>query len=227
MQSHVIPEFMYRAMYDSKHRFFGFSRKRFDPVLTFQKGLRENLLCRDCEQQFGRYENYAAQFFYGNAGKPVKSEGKHMIWRNAQYARLKLFFLSLLWRFGVTSIEQLSGADLGPHQEKLKKMLLAEDPGDYLVYPCAITAVTWKGSHIADLMIGPGKGRLEGQQIWQFVVAGFVFAFFVSSHAAPSSISTTFLRPNGTLIIGVREITEIPSLHQIARQVADAHLRKR
>jgi hypothetical protein len=213
---------MYQGMYDPKHRFHGLSRLATDPVLTYQKGLREELLCGDCEQQFGRYESYAAQFFYGGAKLSGGKEGKHFRIGGADYKRLKLFFLSLLWRFGITSVGALSGTDLGPHAEVLRNMLLAEDPGGGLVYPCLVTAVTWKGSHIPDLIVGPSTGKMEHHRIWQFVVAGFVFTFFVSSHPPPAGISPAFLQSNGSLIIGVCEITEIDFLRRIAHEIANA-----
>lgn len=213
---------MYQGMYDPKHRFHAMSRMASHPVLTYQKGLREKLLCRDCEQQFGRYETYAAQFFYGSPQLAFRKEGKHFTVGGADYKRLKLFFLSLLWRFGVTSVDILSGTDLGPHAEVLRKMLLAEDPGGCLVYPCLVTAVTWKGTHIADLIVGPSTAKMEGHRIWQFVVAGFVFTFFVSSHLPPAGISSAFLQSNGSLIIGVREIEEIDFLYRNACEIANA-----
>ena len=43
-----------------------------------------------------------------------------------EYSPLKLFFLSLLWRFGITTIEQYRGAELGPHAERLRQRLVRE-----------------------------------------------------------------------------------------------------
>jgi hypothetical protein len=117
-RSHIVPEFMYRALYDAKHQFHGLRRDRSDKPQKFDKGLREKLLCAECEAQFSRYESYAALFFYGKAKLHVRREGKHITITGVDYKLLKLFCLSLLWRFGVTSLDFLSGASLGPQHRK-------------------------------------------------------------------------------------------------------------
>ena len=213
---------MYRGMYDSKHRFLGLSRQPSDRVRQYQKGLREKLLCHGCEQLFGRYENYAAQVFYGGANLLLGRKGKHFSIGGTDYKRLKLFFISLLWRFAVTSVDAFTGTELGPHMERLRTMLLTEDPGLCLTYPCLITAITWKANHIGDLMVGPSRGKFEGHHIWQFVVAGFIFTFFVSSHSPPPAVAPGFLQADGSLLIEVREITEIDFLRRIAKDVVKA-----
>lgn len=55
--SHIVPEFMYRQMYDVKHRFFAMTAMSSERVRLHQKGLREELLCDQCEQRFCRYEH--------------------------------------------------------------------------------------------------------------------------------------------------------------------------
>lgn len=224
--SHIVPEFMYQEMYDPKHRFQGLSTVVSDRARLYQKGLREKLLCEACEQQFGRYENYAAQVFYGGVTIPVRRCGKNLLIGSLDYKRLKLFFVSLLWRFGVTSIDIFRGADLGPHAEKLRKMLLAEDPGDWLAYPCLATAVTWQSKHIGDLILPPCLAKMEGHRIWSFVIAGFVFTFFVSSHVPPTPLLPGFLQKDGSLFIAIREITEIDFLHRFACEIRDTQKAK-
>src|SRR5438034_9908437 len=63
-QSHIVPEFMYKPMYDPLHRFEGLSLDVSEPPQIHQKGLREELLCQDCEQRFSRFEHHAAERFY-------------------------------------------------------------------------------------------------------------------------------------------------------------------
>jgi len=47
-QSHIIPEFVYRPLYDSKHRAITFPAD--SPAGYLQKGYRAPLLCDVCEQ---------------------------------------------------------------------------------------------------------------------------------------------------------------------------------
>ena len=226
-RSHIVPEFMYQAMYDPKHRFQGLSSVPSARARLYQKGLRQELLCEQCEQQFGRYESYATQVFYGGVSVVGQRRGNKLLLSSLDYKRLKLFFLSLLWRFGVTSIDVFRGADLGPHSEKLRKMLLVEDPGDCFAYPCLVTAVTWQRKHIGDLIAPPCLAKMEGHRIWWFIIAGFVFTFFVSSHLPPVPLLPGFLQKDGSLLIAIREITEIDFLYRFACELRDAQKTKK
>ncbi len=49
-RSHILPEFLYRPLYDGKHRYFVVSAAT-DSNFSLQSGLTERLLCGDCEQQ--------------------------------------------------------------------------------------------------------------------------------------------------------------------------------
>ena len=52
---------------------------------------------------------------------------------------LKLFLMSLLWRAGVAKGDFFRCVKLGPHQERLREMLHAEDPSEPDEYGCLIT----------------------------------------------------------------------------------------
>jgi hypothetical protein len=148
-------------MYDDKHRFFGLSSVPTRRVQLFQKGLREFLLCEDCEQQFGRYEMYASKVFYG--GTPISGSRRKnsVLLRSLDYKPLKLFFMSLLWRFGVTSIEYYKGAILGPHEARLRQMLLAENPGAYDDYPFRFDRATSINAHGGSLDLDARRRRIS------------------------------------------------------------------
>src|SRR5438874_1980391 len=90
-RSHIVPEFMHSGMYDEKHRLFGLSSVPTVAVRLIQKGLREKLLCANCEQQLGRYERYASQVFYsGNVSADRVEIGLSL--SRLEYSPLKLFF---------------------------------------------------------------------------------------------------------------------------------------
>ncbi len=220
--SHIISEFMHEEMYDEKHRFFGLSSVVIQKEEILQKGLRERLLCEDCEQRFGRHERYAKGIFFGGGTYNRQRVGSDIHLTGLQYAPLKLFFMSLLWRMGVTSVPALSGVQLGPHEERLRKLLLADDPGNHLAYPCLTTAVMMKGKHVPDLITYCGGGDMDGGLTWSFVAAGFLFTFFVSSRPPPIEIQPLFLTPAGELVIHVRELEKIPPLHEKMRATFEA-----
>ena len=100
-RSHIYPEWIYKPLYDEKRRLEILSvvpegRNEFK-----QKGLRENLLCDDCEQKISVWEGYARSIFV-QPTKPLeyRREGAMIQVLGLDYAKLKLFELSILWRAG-------------------------------------------------------------------------------------------------------------------------------
>lgn len=219
-RSHIVPEFMFESMYDQKHRFFGLSSVPAKQDKLFQKGLRERLLCGDCEQHIGRYESYASGVFCGSTVKRVSRLRNTLFIAGLDYK--PLFFMSLLWRFGVTKLECYQGADLGPHKERLRQLILADDPSDCLSYPCLVVAITLDGTHVPDLIVPPSLARLNQQWIWSLVVAGFLLTFFVSSHSPPNVLYPAFLQPHGNLAIQIRDMREIAFLYRTACEIGSA-----
>ena len=221
-QSHIVPEFLYRPLYDSKHRFFGLSNLPGRKDALFQKGLREPLLCDGCEQQFSRYEHYASKVFNGRQAARGEIGQREIVMIGLDYAPLKLFLLSLLWRFGVTSIEYLKGVPLGSSEARLHKMLRAEDPGPFNAYPCMMTAVTIDGAHVPDLIVAPAAARIKGHVVWSMVVSGFVLTFWGSRSAGPSLYEEVFLREDGRMRVLIRDLREIEFLHRFSSEIAQA-----
>jgi hypothetical protein len=139
---------MFRPLYDEKHRFWGISNIPTKSNRIFQKGSREKLLCDQCEQRLSRYESYASDVFFGNAATEPAPTRTGLLFTGVLYKPLKLFFMSLLWRLGTTSIPELKGAELGPHQERIRSLIAADDPADFLTFPAMATALTFERKFI-------------------------------------------------------------------------------
>lgn len=227
-KSHIAPEFMYQPMYDSIHRFGAYGRKAEEIPQIYQKGLREKLLCNDCEQLLANgYENYAATAFYKPALEKVKRKPINFSISGLDYHKFKLFLISLLWRFGNVTDNVFRPAHLGPHSEKLRKMLLQDDAGDWLDYPCLVTALTLRGKFYGDFMAGAFSSKACGISVWAFVLSGFLFNFFVGSHCPPQFLHPLFLKPSGDLNIDVCELRENESLYQFVSDIGNAQRERR
>src|ERR1700722_5312758 len=61
--SHIIPEFLYKELYDKIQRFHVVPLDASKPEHFEQKGLYEKLLCKVCEQKFSVWEKYAKEAF--------------------------------------------------------------------------------------------------------------------------------------------------------------------
>jgi len=59
--SHILPEFFYLDLYEEKHRTLQITKENEKYI---QKGIREYLLCQQCETKLSRYEKYAKELIH-------------------------------------------------------------------------------------------------------------------------------------------------------------------
>src|SRR5438128_878337 len=125
-KSHVAPKFLWKTsgMTGDKRSFS--IRSTTHPHLSEhhrQDGFKEHLLCEDCEGQFSRYEDYSRRILFGRKSPVLQRPAGHYIWDGLNYAKLKLFQMSLLWRMGISSHPYYAHVKLGKHEEILRQML--------------------------------------------------------------------------------------------------------
>jgi len=92
--SHIYPEWIYGPLYDDKHRLEILSVVPERQNEFKQKGMRQLLLCDECEQKLSVWEGYARNIFV-SPDKPVEysREGSMLEVRGLDYAKMKLFGL--------------------------------------------------------------------------------------------------------------------------------------
>jgi hypothetical protein len=159
-ESHIIPRFMYRFLtgennsmvYVDTHR----TRTKFNG--EYEGGI----LCPACDNGIiGKLEDYAATFLYDSFRDPsaFHIENDHgqeyfVVENNPEYdyARFKLFLLSLLWRVSISSRPFFDKVKLPPDVgEDLRRMLLSQTPGEIYEYPCVIA--------LPPLTVNPADGK--------------------------------------------------------------------
>ena len=208
-RSHIIPEFLYEAMYDEKHRFHVLSVIEDQKDWMEQKGLREHLLCDDCETKISRFEDYGRRVLKGGAEFKFQREGSTVIVEGLDYRRFKLFQLSILWRAGVSTLDLFQHVQLGPFEETLRNMVLDEQPGKQEDFGCVMFGLKNGIDTIADLIVQPVRTRSDdGHCCYRFVFGGFQWVFFVSSKPKTGTYSVGFLQESGCLCFVVKSVFE-------------------
>lgn len=220
--SHIIPEFFFKPLYDSIHRFHVLPSDPAKREKHEQKGFREFLLCGTCEIKLGRWEDYAKRAFVDAEGVQITTVKNRIIFRDLDYRRFKLFQISLLWRMGVSGLSFFEDVDLGPHGEKLRTALLNEDPLEPNEYPCILTAVKIDGRHYPDLMLPPSLIKWEGHHIYRVLINSICFMFFVGTHPPPAAINFVVLNKGNEMAITIEEVRNIPFLSEAILKVSIA-----
>jgi hypothetical protein len=93
------------------------------------------ILCSDCERVFGPWDAHAQSLLlskWNDANFWLDKKGNFVAYelKNADYTRLKLFFISVLWRASVSGQPFFSRVDLGPLEASARNHILQGDAGD-------------------------------------------------------------------------------------------------
>lgn len=141
IKAHIVPEAFYLINADRDSlRLLTNTSGRFpkrSPVGLYDA----SMVTADGEAVFGPWDNYAADLLLNHFtdAEPLTQTDTGVIgyrFASYDYHKLKLFFLSVLWRAGASSHEFFKRVELGEHFDVLRNHLLTADPGipdDYSV----------------------------------------------------------------------------------------------
>jgi hypothetical protein len=227
-RSHIISEFLYKAMYDEIHRFHVLSSVPDLPDSMSQKGLREKLLCGACETHLSRFEMYARNVLSGGVPLEYKKEGRVVQVYGVDYAQFKLFQLSILWRSGISTLEMFKKVKLGPHESELRRMLVESDPGLEHTYGCIMFGLVDDTGNRMDMIVQPRKIHIDGHACYRFIFAGFMWVYFVTNRKPTGQYTAGFLKTTGELVFVIKNILEARDIVNFAKaRVALAGRKKR
>lgn len=192
--SHIIPEFVYLPTYDEYHR-FSMIPKGKDKYE--QKGIREYLLCNDCDGTIiGKWETYSSPIIKSIQDLKITQYGDQYVIQGVQYAEFKLFQLSLLWRASVASVKLFENVNIGKHEEIIRKMLLAEKPGLPEQYGCMMFVLD-DTKYLHKTIWSPVEDTIDGFTCYRFLTGRIFWYFFLEAY--PKDARDFFLSPQGIL----------------------------
>jgi hypothetical protein len=218
-RSHVIPEFLYRSLYDDKHRLQVLSTLEDRDNSLEQKGLRESLLCTNCEQKISVWERYASLVLQGGVPLTVRREGKIVFVSGVDYLKFRLFQLSILWRASVSTLPFFKRVNLGPHEEVLRQWLDTEQGGDPERYGCLMFGINLNGSAFTQVIMQPVASRVDSTRSYRFMFGGFLWAYLVSSRSLGAVFSACTLRPEGCLLFMVQPAQSMQDLASFSKEL--------
>lgn len=211
LKSHILPEFFYEPLYDPPHRFNILYTGAGEKNEYKQKGIYEKLLCDDCEKLLSKYEKYASGLFCDGIALKTNVTG-------INYQKFKIFQLSILWRAGVSTNKIFSEVNLGPHEDRIRRMILQEQPGKYYEYGCILIAILNKNKLFKQI-ISPKLLRICGYHCFRFVMGGCCWTYFVSNRNQLTPYKDGFMKEDGSLIIYKNNIKEFPFIKDLAHEL--------
>ena len=209
-QSHIIPNFMHKDLFDENNRMHaikseqGTLRKiRYSQTGEFEK----NILCHSCDNEtLGKLDRYASLILYDGYPKTYENRErpdglKYTHCAGIDYKQFKLFLLSVLWRSSISQRPMFNEVQLGPHEERIRKMLLTEDPATQLKYPCLMMTYLHLTEFPGDVVAQPSLSKVKGRYIYKFLIGGLFYVFFISKPTIHQGLKEFSISPNGEMRI--------------------------
>ena len=164
----------------------------------------EELFCKDCEDKFMIYDDYAFKILNEQSShrKPLRDEkGQELgaYYETYEYNKLKLFFMSVLLRAGLSDVFFFKHVKVGPYIELLKDAIdagTAPDSNDFAVF-LAYDDETKKGP----VMFPPAQKRIEKIKFYHFHIGHVIFYIKVDRRDTPQALQPIILKPNGKLFL--------------------------
>lgn len=184
-----------------------------------QSGIYDpSILCKECDGDLiGVWDNYGQTFLLSpsfsdnflvdHAGKPAVYQIEEF-----DYKQLKLFFMSILWRAAITNDEFFAQIKLGSWEEKLRKMILAQDPGSENDF--SVVLFKYEGA-LSEIMQNPTKHRQSGVNYYRFRFPKYGFLIKVDQRSFHPELLPFVISPNQQLLIRVMDYTDSKEYERI------------
>ena len=203
IRAHIIPKSLWTPLFDDKqpseiHANTPTGNAKKSPVGVYDTGI----VCAQCESIFSPWDEYAQKLLLAKPmeKKYVINHGQKIAYVESaiDYAKLKLFFISLLWKAAVSNHYFFSRVNVGAFEPQLRRMIQKGDPGDRDTF--AIVMTKCEGP-LGTIVLNPHPEKWWDINYYRFYVAGYVVYIKVDRRPAPDVIDDFALDPEKPLII--------------------------
>lgn len=212
IEAHIIPLSFYRPLMAGGVPRLHSIKGTPKTSRRFPRGaVDSNLVCEECEARFSSYDDYAKTFFIDDFEKNYQDlpelQGKWIICTNFDYPRLKLFFISLLWRASASNIPLFGRVRVGPFEARLKEMIINSDPGQPDEF--SVMLRKFKEDWADKGIIQPTKFRDENKiNCYHFFLGRFSARIKVSNQPYPDHYAPVILNTKPPLAIAQQDLID-------------------
>ena len=220
VKSHVIPKSFYRIDRDEPHPLKVISNTPGVRPKRVPMGLYDpKIVCDKCENGFGLWDDYAHRLLIRDTTQfvPIRN-GRVTVGLQLpryDYQKLKLFFLSMLWRAAVSTLEQFKKVKLGPHEDRLGDLIVSNDPGRDEDFSVSLAAFDCDAP-----MLDPHHERFEGVNFVRLYFGNYIPYVKIDKRPTPTFFRELSLRPDKPLIIICRDFNKSKERKLIQKMLA-------
>lgn len=185
-------------------------------------GIYDNgIVTEEGERVFSVWDDYAAELLIERKSsfEPLIHHGEVVAFQipRYEYKKLKLFFLSVLWRASVSTKPFFKNVGLGPHEAKIKEALLESNPKDSDWF--SVSIAKWSGHPEGAGMMNPYRTRFEGLNYYVVYLGHYIAYYKVDKRIPCTELQEIQLRENSPLIAVAKDLNTSKELETMARMV--------
>ena len=164
----------------------------------------DELFCKVCEDKFMIYDAYAFKLLHeqGNRRKTLRDEQGQVLgayYETYDYNKLKLFFISVLLRAGLSDVFFFKHVKVGPYLEQLKDAVdagAAPASNDFAVFLAYYDEIK-RGP----ILFPPAQKRIQKIKFFYFHIGQVIFYIKIDKRATPQELQPIILQPSGKLVL--------------------------
>ena len=208
VDAHILPKSFYKSMGG-----MGVPIARSDAEGSIPKrrpigAYDSKLVCSRCEKLFGDWDSHANKVLNNEVPEEsylVEGGNKYAyLIKDFDYAKLKLFFISLLWRAHSTTRDEFSKVDIGDKFCALaENMIVNSCPG----LPEDFSVVITKFDHwtAGKLFLSPRRRRFFGINYYFFSLIGCDCLIKIDSRNSPGVLGELSIKPGVPILVALMD----------------------
>jgi hypothetical protein len=173
----------------------------------------KTIVCDDCEHIWEEWDDYAQKLL---AGEPLNGQALYhgsqkigYVVKDFEYKKLKLFFISMIWRASVSSHPFFAKVSLGEFEEIAKKHIANGDPGHSEDFSVTLA----KFDHpLAKSTLDPHEDKYSDVNYYRFYLASYIAYIKVDYKPTPMPLSQFAMAENRPLYIVCRDFVKSKEL---------------
>ena len=214
IEAHIIPAGLFRRLRQGKKSLEMITNKAGEYTKKSPTGVYDKtIVCSKCESIWQEWDNYAQLIL---ANKPLNGRVRYhnnkricYIVDNYEYRKLKLFFISMIWRASVSSHQFFSRISLTQFEDIAKQHIINDDPGDREVFSVVVT----KFDHpLAKGIFDPYIYNNSGVNYARFYLASYIADIKIDHKPTPEKLSQLTMDENRPLYIICRDFEKSKEL---------------
>lgn len=211
-RSHLLPEWMYKDMYNDRHKLVNVDIKN-EKVKKEQKGLYDEIICSGCESRSQQYDRYASLILTSRSPNSIEYNSidriykereykgalhKFSHWKNINFLSFQKFIYICVLRTHFSNLKKGKPLLIKKHFQKIKELYLSEQIIDDISYPI-ISLNYLNKDGFENIVVLPFANRKDGHFFIELSGCGYSFLVYVSSHKRPRYVNNLRLMENGSL----------------------------